>query len=151
VSISADAIRIDRERRPATAPAAQEVSMQAYLLSIYQPDGDPPPPELLEPVMRAMTALVEEAKVARVWVFNGGLHAPSTASVVRVQRDELTTTDGPYVEGKEHIGGFLIIRVPDLDAALHWAGKLARVLTLPGQRHGLAIEVRPFHHADGAV
>lgn len=124
--------------------------MQAYLLSIYQPDGDPPPPELLEPVMRDMHALVEEAKAARVWVFNGGLHAPSTASVVRVQRDELATTDGPYIEGKEHIGGFLIIRVPDLDAALRWAGKLARCLTLPGYPQGLPIEVRPFAHEGAA-
>lgn len=57
--------------------------MKQYLLSIYQPDGDAPPPEILEKVMRDVNALVEETKAAGVWVFNGGLHPPSTATVVR--------------------------------------------------------------------
>jgi hypothetical protein len=70
-------------------------------------------------------------------VFSRGLHAPSTATVVRVRDREIVTTDGPYVEGKEHIGGFWIIDVPDLDSALAWARKAARATTLP-------IEVRPF-------
>lgn len=124
--------------------------MPQYLLSIYQPDGEPPPPELLEPVMRKMKALVEDAKAARVWVFNGGLHAPSTASVVRVKGGDTLTTDGPYIEGKEHIGGFLIVKVPDLDAALQWAGRLAQALTLPNYPDGLPVEVRPFQHTEGA-
>jgi hypothetical protein len=119
--------------------------MAQYLLSIYQPDGDPPPPELLEPVMRDVYALREEMKAAGVWVFHGGLHAPSTATVVRFDKGELLTTDGPYIEGKEHIGGFSVIKAPDLDAALEWARKLARALTLPGLERGLPIEVRPFH------
>jgi hypothetical protein len=119
--------------------------MAQYLLSIYQPDGDPPPPELLEPVMRDVYALREEMKAAGVWVFNGGLHAPSTATVVRFDKGGLLTTDGPYIEGKEHIGGFSVIKAPDLDAALEWARKLARALTLPGLERGLPIEVRPFH------
>lgn len=123
--------------------------MKNYLLSIYQPDGEPPPPDLLEPVMQKMHALVAEMKAANVWVFNGGLHAPSSASVVRVKSDDILTTDGPYIEGKEHIGGFLVVRVDDLDAALLWAGKLARALTLAGASSGLPIEVRPFHHAEG--
>jgi hypothetical protein len=121
--------------------------MKTYLLSIYQPDGEAPSPELLEPVMRSVKALVEETKSANVWVFNGGLHAPSTASVVRVKNHELLTTDGPFVEAKEHVGGLLVIAVPDLDAALAWAGKLARALTLPGFADGLPIEVTPFAHA----
>jgi hypothetical protein len=121
--------------------------MKTYLLSIYQPDGEAPSPELLEPVMRAVTALIEETKTKNVWVFNGGLHEASTASVVRFENTELATTDGPYIEAKEHIGGFLVIRVPDLDAALHWAGRLAKALTLPGMTSGLPIEVRPFSHA----
>jgi hypothetical protein len=124
--------------------------MKRYLLSIYQPDGDPPSPELLEPVMRKMNALVEEAKSAGVWVFNGGLHAPTSASVVRVKNSDMLTTDGPYIEGKEHIGGFLIIKVPDLDIALKWAAKMAQALTLPGFSDGLPIEVRPFQHAQDA-
>lgn len=120
--------------------------MPQYLLSIYQPDGDPPSPELLGPVMEKMHALVAELKAARVWVFNAGLHAPSTASVVRIEKGEALTTDGPYIEGKEHIGGFLIVDVPDLDAALRWGTRLAQILTLPGAPRGLPIEVRPFAH-----
>jgi hypothetical protein len=53
-------------------------------------------------------------------VFSGGLHAPSTATEVRVQDGDVITTDGPYIEGKEHIGGFTVIKAPDLDAALEW-------------------------------
>jgi hypothetical protein len=112
--------------------------MKQYLLSIYQPDGGTPPPEFLERVMRDVNALIEDAKSAGVWVFNGGLHPPSAATVVRPQRDEVLITDGPYVEGKEHVGGFLIIKAPNLDSALEWARRAARVITLP-------IEVRPFH------
>jgi hypothetical protein len=120
--------------------------MKQYLLSIYQPDGPTPPPQALERVMRDVTALVEDAKTAGVWVFNGGLHPPDSATVVRVQRGDVLLTDGPYVEGKEHIGGFVIVRVADLDAALEWARRLARALTLDGVEMGLAIEVRPFQH-----
>lgn len=126
--------------------------MKQYLLSIYQPDGDPPPPELLGKVMRDVNALVEETKAAGVWVFNGGLHPPGTATVVRFQRDDVLVTDGPFAEGKEHIGGFLIVKVSDLDAALEWARKLARALTLPGRERegGLPIEVRPFQGEAGS-
>ncbi|HEV8636809.1 MAG TPA: YciI family protein [Chloroflexota bacterium] len=115
--------------------------MKQYVLSIYQPDGDPPPPEVLGPIMRDVDALVQEAKAAGAWVFNGGLHPPSTATVVRIRDGELLITDGPYAEGKEHVGGFLIVRAPDLDAALEWGRKLAQVLPLP-------IEVRPFQGED---
>jgi len=125
--------------------------MKQYLLSIYQPDGEAPPPEILEKVMRDMNALIEETKAAGVWVFNGGLHPPSTATVVRFQKGDTLITDGPFVEGKEHIGGFLIVRVPDLDSALEWARKVARALTLEGAEGGLPIEVRPFHHGDAAT
>ena len=112
--------------------------MKLYLLSVYQPDGDPPPPEILEPVMRQVRALQDELKAAGAWVFAGGLHPPTTATVVRVQNGDVVTTDGPYLEGKEHIGGFTVIKAPDLDAALEWGRKTARAIT------GLAIEVRPF-------
>lgn len=125
--------------------------MAHYMLSIYQPDAPPPAPELLEPVMRSMTALIDEAKAARVWVFNGGLHAPSTASVVRVRKGELITTDGPFMEAKEHIGGFMVLDVPDLDVALTWAGRMARALVLAGATDGLPVEVKPFSYAAGAT
>ena len=119
--------------------------MKQYLLSIYQPDGEAPPPADLEKVMREMNALLEEARAAGAWVFNGGLHPPSTATVVRTQRGEVLITDGPFAEGKEHLGGFLVINAADLDAALEWARKMARILTIQGH-DGLPIEVRPFQH-----
>jgi hypothetical protein len=114
--------------------------MTQYLLNIYQPEGTPPPPDVLERIMRDVGAVVEATKTAGVWVFNGGLTAPSSATVVRARADEVLLTDGPYVEGKEFIGGFLIVRAADLDEALRWAQKLGRATTLP-------IEVRPlqFH------
>ena len=122
--------------------------MTQYLLNIYQPDGEVPPPEILARVMRDMNALLEDTKTAGVWVFNGHLHPPSSATVVQFRRGEALITDGPFAEGKEHIGGFLIIKVPDLDAALEWARRMARTLTLDGAGNiqpGLPIEVRPFH------
>jgi hypothetical protein len=113
--------------------------MKQYLLSMYQPEGDPPPPEVLEPIMRDLEALEGEMKAAGAWVFSGGLHAPSTATVLRVREGgEVLVTDGPYAEGKEHIGGFTIVRAPDLDAALEWARRYALAVAL------LPIEVRPF-------
>jgi hypothetical protein len=108
-----------------------------YLLSIYQPDGEPPPPEVLEPVMREIDAMNRELKSTGSWVFGGGLHPPSTATVVRVRAGDVTMTDGPFAEGKEHIGGFSIIKAPDLDVALEYGRRLAAITTLP-------IEVRPF-------
>ena len=116
--------------------------MKRYLLSVYQPDGDPPPPAVLEPIMRDLDAFNRELRAAGAWVFNAALHPPSTATVVRVEAGEVLTTDGPYVEGKEHIGGFTVIEAPDLDSALEWGRKLAEATTLP-------IEVRPFRGEAG--
>jgi hypothetical protein len=111
--------------------------MKQYLLSVYQPEGGTPPREVLEKVMREIDALRQELEAAGAWVFSGGLHPPSTATVVRLEDGEVLVTDGPFTEGKEHIGGFTIIRAPDLDAALEWGRKAALATTLP-------IEVRPF-------
>jgi hypothetical protein len=111
--------------------------MTTYLLSIYQPEGGPPPPEVLDKIMSDLDLLNEELKAAGAWVFAGGLHAPSTATVLRPRDGDVLTTDGPFAEGKEHIGGFTIIRAPDLDAALEWGRRLALATTLP-------VEVRPF-------
>jgi hypothetical protein len=110
--------------------------MKRYLLSVYQPDG-PAPPELLAQVMRDVEAWRRELRAAGAWVFSGGLHPPDTATVVRVRDGETLVTDGPYVEGKEHIGGFTIIQAADLDAALEWSRKAAEATTLP-------VEVRPL-------
>lgn len=117
--------------------------MKYYLLAMHQPVGDPPPPEILEPIMRDLAVVQEEMKAAGVWVFAGGLHGPEASTVVRLRDGEVLTTDGPYVEGKEHLGGFVIIKVPDLDAALRWARKEAEAVRL------LPIEVRPFQGEAG--
>ena len=111
--------------------------MTLYMLSIHQPDGGTPPREFLESVGRELHAMNQELKSAGAWVFSRGLHAPSTATVVRPRDREVVITDGPYVEGKEHVGGFWIIAVPDLDSAIAWARRAALATTLP-------IEVRPF-------
>jgi hypothetical protein len=111
--------------------------MKQYLLSVYQPDGDPPPPEVLAEIARDVQTVNEEMRAVGAWVFSGGLHAASTATVIDPRRDDLPMTDGPYVEGKEHIGGLSIIQAASLDEALSWSRKLARATTLP-------IEVRPF-------
>jgi hypothetical protein len=111
--------------------------MQLYLLTVYQPDGDPPPPDVLQRVMRDIDLMNKELEATYSWVFGGGLHPPSTATVVRVTGGDTLMTDGPYIEGKEHVGGFTIIRAPDLDVALEWGRRLAAATTLP-------VEVRPF-------
>ena len=112
--------------------------MKQYLLTIYQPDQGVPGPAVLEGIMREVRAVRQEMKTAGAWVFSGGLHPPATATVVRLRDREFLTTDGPYIDGKEHVGGFTIIRAADLDSALEWGRKLARATTLP-------IEVRPFY------
>jgi hypothetical protein len=111
--------------------------MPQYLLNIVQPVGEVPPPEVLEPVMRELAALNEEIKAAGAWVFAAALHQPEASTVVRADGNDVLVTDGPYAEGKEFIGGFDMVEAADLDEALVWAGKLARILG------GLPVEVRP--------
>jgi hypothetical protein len=111
--------------------------MKHYMLSIYQPDGDPPPPGVLEPIMRDIGAVNDEMKAAGAWVFTGGLHPPDTATVLRATDGDVLITDGPFAEGKEHVGGFWIISAADLDEALGWARKATLACTLP-------VEVRPM-------
>jgi hypothetical protein len=113
--------------------------MKQYLLSIYQPDGPPPPDLDLAGIMRDVHALRDDMKRAGAWVFSGGLHPADTATVVQVNDGEPLLTDGPFIEGKEHMGGFTIIKAADLDVALEWARKLARIVS------PLPIEVRPLH------
>ena len=108
-----------------------------YLLSVYQPEGWTPDPDFLEQVMRDLNEINTELRAAGAWVFAGGLHAPDSATVLQLKDGDVRTTDGPFIEGKEYLGGLSIIDAPDLDAALGWAGRIARATTLP-------IEVRPF-------
>jgi hypothetical protein len=111
--------------------------MARYLLSIIQPDGAPPAPEVFGPIMARVAKFSDELASSGAWVFNAGLHDAGSTTVVRVKDGEMVLTDGPYVEAKEHVGGLVIVDVPDLDAALVWARKAAEATTLP-------IEVRPF-------
>ncbi|MCF2527887.1 YciI family protein [Yinghuangia soli] len=112
--------------------------MKQYLLSIHQPTGSMPPPEFLAEVTAELAALREELAAAGAWVFGNALHDPDTATVVRPQaHGGVLVTDGPYAEGKEHLGGIMVIEVADLDVALAWARRYAAATTLP-------VEVRPF-------
>jgi len=111
--------------------------MPTYLISIYQPAGPPPPAEVLEPVMCDLADLQQDLIDAGAFVFTAPLCPPSTATVVRVSDGDVLLTDGPFVESKEFLGGFTVITVADLDAALTWAQRMAAITTLP-------VEVRPF-------
>ena len=73
--------------------------MPQYVLTMYQPEGPIPPPEVLEPVMQEIAAIRKELEAVGAWIFAGGLHPPSTSTVVRLKDGEVLTTDGPYVEG----------------------------------------------------
>jgi len=117
--------------------------MKLYLISIYQPgDGTPPSPEVLAPVMREMAAIRQELEAQGNWFFAGGLHPPSTATVLRSSGADVLVTDGPFAEAKEHLGGFTIVRSDDYDAVLGWAERIAGATGLP-------VEVRPFVDQDG--
>ena len=111
--------------------------MKQYLVSVYQPDGPAPPPEILDKITADIEAIRAELQDTGSWVFSGGLHAPSTATVLRPKDGDVLVTDGPFAEGKEHLGGFTILKAPDLDAALAFGRRYA-------QATGLPIEVRPF-------
>jgi hypothetical protein len=112
--------------------------MTQYLLAVHHsPDAPPPPPDDMQKAFRQVDVFNEELQAAGAWVFAGGLHPPSIATVVRVEGGETITTDGPFAETKEQLGGFWIITAPDLDAALAWAAKGSAACMGP-------VEVRPF-------
>jgi len=101
--------------------------MPEYLLSVHNTVGaEPPAPEFMERMYAQVSALNDEMHHAGVWVFAGGLQPADTAQVVRRRDDGLVVTDGPYLEGKEVIGGFWIILVPDADQAAAWARRAAQ-------------------------
>jgi hypothetical protein len=111
--------------------------MKQYLLSVITPQTTPPPPDVLDGIMRDLSALRDEMKAHGAWVFSGGLDSPARASVARKHGDEVLWTDGPFVEAKEYLGGFTIVQSPDDDAARGWGRRMALAIGLP-------IEVRPF-------
>jgi len=111
-----------------------------YLLSVHSVDGEirePMTDEEMRQSHQQLGTLEQEMKSAGAWVFSGRLHEPDTATVVRMSGGEVVTTDGPFVESKEHLGGFYIIQAEDLDAALGWASRVTEAIKRP-------IEVRPF-------
>jgi hypothetical protein len=114
--------------------------MGHYLLSVHSVAGEVGEP-MTEQEMRQshqqLGILEQQLRSAGAWVFSGRLHQPDTATVVRMSAGEVVTTDGPFVESKEHLGGFYVIQASDLDAALAWASRVTAAIRVP-------IEVRPF-------
>jgi hypothetical protein len=114
--------------------------MPKYLLSAHSVEGQPREP-MSEEQMRALgarvRALEEEMTSAGALLFSGRLQQAGDATVVRVSDGQVLTTDGPFAETKEHLGGFYILEADDLDAALSWAAKTAGCVST-------AIEVRAF-------
>ena len=112
--------------------------MTQYLLSVYMVEGEEPPSEeAMEAAYRDVDALNETLKTEGAWVFGGGLHPATTATVVKAKDGEILTTDGPFAEAKEQLGGFWVIEAADLDEALAWAAKATVACQAP-------VEVRPF-------
>jgi hypothetical protein len=112
--------------------------MPQYLVAIHHPDNYDASLED-EAMGRDIDVLNEEMIAAGVRVFAGGLHPASSAKSLRAQPGgKVLVTDGPYLETKEHIGGFWILEAADLDEALKWGRKAAVACRAP-------VEVRPFH------
>jgi hypothetical protein len=119
--------------------------MPQYLLSLHNVEGEvrePMTDEEMQHSWAEISGLNDELKAAGAWVFAGALHPPDTATVVRISNGEVLTTDGPFAEAKEHLGGFYAIEAEDLDAALAWAAKATAAVGKP-------IEVRPFRTEAG--
>ena len=118
--------------------------MTQYLLAVHGDEGAMAtmPPEDVQRIYRHVDAFNEEVKAAGAWVFAGGLHPASTATVVRNSDGKVVTTDGPYLETKEQLGGLWVIEASDLDAALAWAAKGSAACEGP-------VEVRPFQDESG--
>ena len=116
--------------------------MPQYLLSVHHDYDAPPPPEdEMQKAYKQVDAVNAEMQSTGTWVFGGGLHAPATATVIDATGSDVVTTDGPFTETKEHLGGFWVIKAPDLDAALKWATKASAACMGP-------VEVRPFQDED---
>ena len=112
--------------------------MKQYLLSVHMVEGEPDPsPDVMQQMFKDVDAFNAEVQSAGRWVFGGGLHPADTATVVRSEGGEVLTSDGPFAEAKEHIGGFWVLKAEDLDDALALAAKASAACRGP-------VEVRPF-------
>lgn len=113
--------------------------MAQYFLSVMGTEGDvDPTPEEMQRIMRDVDVFNEKLEKTGAWVFAGGLHEVSTSTVVDGTGTDVVTTDGPFSESKEFIGGFWIIKADDLDAALKLAAEGSKACGGP-------VEVRPMH------
>jgi hypothetical protein len=112
--------------------------MSQYMLTVHMVEGAPARSEEdMHKSYGQVNDLNTELQKTGAWVFAGGLHGPETATVVRAEGEQILITDGPFAEGKEHVGGFWVIEAQDLDAALAWGAKATRACMEP-------VEVRPF-------
>jgi len=124
--------------RPKTVTGKGEVMTQ-YLVAIHHPDDYDPFVAEDEAMSRDIDALNDEMQAAGVRIFVGGLHPASSAKSLRAQPDgKVLITDGPYLETKEHVGGFWVLEAANLDEAVGWGRKAAVACRAP-------VEVRPFH------
>ena len=113
--------------------------MPQYLVAIHHPDDFDPAVAADEAMDRDIDVLNDEMQAAGVRIFVGGLHPASRAKSLRAQPDgKVLITDGPYIETKEHVGGFWVLEAADMDAALAWGRKAAVACRAP-------VEVRQFH------
>src|SRR5919198_5257517 len=120
--------------------------MAQYLLSTHTIEGESREPmseEEMRGMMKRIGELEEEMKSSSALVASGRLHGPETATVVTVTDGEALTTDGPFAEAKEHLGGFYILEAADLDEALEWGEKTSACI-------GRALGGRPFAGVYGA-
>jgi hypothetical protein len=111
--------------------------MKQYMLSVYMVEGVELTPEQMQQAYRDVDVFNNEIIASGAWVFGGGLYPADTATVVRSDGGEILTTDGPFAETKEHLGGFWVVQAPDLDAALALAARATVACQSP-------VEVRPF-------
>lgn len=112
--------------------------MPEYLLSVHTVEGaELPSEDTMQQMFQAVDRFNEKLQKEGVWVFAGGLHPAHTATVVTAKNGDVLVTDGPFAEAKEQLGGFWIIDVPDLDAAIRWAAEGSAACLGP-------VEVRPF-------
>ena len=112
--------------------------MHQYLLAVHMVEGTPVPAEAdMQRMYAQVDAFNQDLMTSGEWVFAGGLLPPDNATVVRAQGGKVVTTDGPFAEAKEQLGGFWVIKTADLDAALAIAARASAACEGP-------VEVRPF-------
>jgi hypothetical protein len=112
--------------------------MPQYLVAVYNDEHTRSrPAEVMDPIYEAVGAVNQQAVDDGIFVFAGGLHDQSASTVVNPKSGTPIVSDGPYIETKEYVGGFWIVELPDLDAALAWAKTAAAACQD-------VVEVRPF-------